>query len=133
MIPYAAEHNFRVVRLNFRDYPGSSPYTSSELDAFQSNDRTVVQAAIKTYGAEVAAFLAWFAEHYDLPLPRHDANTANGTTAAIEGGMALLIWSSTNSAGISMLAHAPELPEKTRDTLEKYLRAYIMLGTCQCD
>lgn len=124
MVPFAEEHNLRIVRVNLRDYPGSSPYTPSEVDAFLSEDRKVVESAVQQYGAEVAAFLAWFAEMHDIPLPRW-----NPDTRTKEGGMAVFVWSSTSSAIISMLAHASDLPKKTLNTLETYLRACIMQGT----
>ena len=36
MVPFAAAHRLRLVLVNMRDYPGSTPYTPAELAALEA-------------------------------------------------------------------------------------------------
>ncbi|OBZ69050.1 hypothetical protein A0H81_11212 [Grifola frondosa] len=120
LYPFAAQHNLRLVAPNLRDYPGSTPYTPHETDAFANPHTHVQDAAIQAYGAEIAAFLAWLIKTHDLPPVTTPANSAAA------GGIALLGWSGGNTATLAMLAHANKLPAETRSLLASHLRTLII-------
>ncbi|KAI0326884.1 alpha/beta-hydrolase [Cubamyces sp. BRFM 1775] len=121
MIPFAAEHNLRLVLVNVRGYPGSTPYSKEESDELRSPDRAVRALAVTKRGMDIAAFLCWFIETESIP-PIHERTDDNARV----GGLSLLSWSGGNLPTIAMLAHASELSDQTRTLLEAYFRSFIM-------
>ncbi|KAH9890074.1 alpha/beta-hydrolase [Cubamyces lactineus] len=121
MIPFAAEHNLRLVLVNVRGYPGSTPYCKDDLDELRSPDRAVQALAVAKRGMDIAAFIRWFIDTEGIP-PIRERPDGNARV----GGLSLLSWSGGNLPTISMLAYAHQLPERTRTLLEAYLRSFIM-------
>lgn len=119
LLPYASSNNLRLVRVNLRDYPGSSKFSQEELDALRSDNPDKQADALKAMGQQIAAFLRHFAMTYDLPpIAEVDGKQV--------GGMSLLTWSMSNNLAMSLLAHAGSLPEETSDVLRRYLRTVIL-------
>ena len=128
MIPYAAGHNFRLVLLNMRGYPGSTPYDERELDMLEGTpavqgDASPQDMALEARGKEVAEFLRWFIQSENIPAIREEPG--NGKRL---GGVSVLSWSGGNAATFAMFAHAAKLPEETKSLLNAYLRSFIMYG-----
>ena len=105
-----------------RGYPGSSPYTAEELDAYEGKP-DAQRLALQSRGAEIAEFLRWFIEKENIP----PLQQTSGSGAAV-GGLSLLSWSGGNSLTLSMFAHVDELAESTNELLNKYLRSFILYG-----
>lgn len=122
MIPYAAAHNLRLVLLNMRGYPGSTPYTQGELESLKS-DLETQQASLAARGAEIAVFLRWFIETEKLPPIREDTGSER-----LVGGLSLLSWSGGNGPMLAMFAHADKLAGETRQLLNLYLRSFVIYG-----
>ena len=49
IIPLAGRHNVRLVIVNRRDYPGSSPYTDEEINSVKSATAEAIEE-FGTYG-----------------------------------------------------------------------------------
>lgn len=116
----------RLVLVNRRDYPGSSPYTSEDLHLVRLTTADDTKAAdnhdtfYRARAAELAAFMCELVKKEGLP-----KMTADGK----EGGIALLAWSAGNVYTIPLLAYVDGLDEETRATLDPYLRAFVLFGT----
>lgn len=121
MIPFAAKNNLRLLFVNLRDYPGSSPYTKAELEAFESGDEATQDKAISDLGKQLGAFLAYFVKNNDVP----PVNKKGGNTI---GGISLLTWSMSNLVSISFLAHANTLTDDVKDVLNTHLRSVVLHG-----
>lgn len=134
MFPYAASNNVRLVLVNRRDYPGSTPLTDTELSALKAicdatsptYDATKALEAqsnfLKARGFEVAEFMAWFAKQEGIP------KVADKDGGWKEGGMVLVAWSSANGTALALFAHLKELRREVREALEPYLRTYLYYG-----
>lgn len=122
MIPYAAQHNLRLILLDSRDNGGSTPYTADELALLRSTSKEDQEHFLKDLVLEYARFLEWFIEH-EKPIPLKE--NADGKRT---GGVSLVFWSGGNGMGIGFFAYANLLPQRTREVLEKYLRSYILYG-----
>ena len=108
--------------MNNRDYYGSTPFSSSDLDALQSAELESQRAVVHARGLEIAAFLLWLIKNESIPSrPLDEQEKRNG-------GIALLGWSWGNTMTMSFLAQASRLPEADRSTLDAYLKAFIMYG-----
>lgn len=123
MFPFASSYNLRLIALNLRDYPGSTPYSPSELDALCSPGRDVDQqkAAIRTLGLEISAFLKHIFTTAGLP----EISESDGRKL---GGVVLMSWSLGNIWTLSMLTNAEHLDHETKVILPSYLRTLVMYG-----
>ncbi|EKM50157.1 uncharacterized protein PHACADRAFT_264726 [Phanerochaete carnosa HHB-10118-sp] len=120
LVPHAASNDLRLVRVNLRDYPGSTKFSEEELDVIKSGEPEKQAGAMKAQGQQLAAFLRHFATTYDIP-PTAQAD------GKLVGGMALLTWSMSNNLATSLLAHAASLSAETREVLSNYLRTILLL------
>ncbi|KAH9924427.1 uncharacterized protein B0H18DRAFT_1012126 [Fomitopsis serialis] len=115
----SSQHNIRLVTLNMRDYPGSTPYTDAELTAMRGPDRDGQRTQLHRRGFEIAAFVAWFIRNENIP-----PFTLNGND--IRGGISVLGWSWGNTMSLSFIARASELPKEDQEFLEAYMRALVI-------
>ncbi|KDQ57501.1 hypothetical protein JAAARDRAFT_47456 [Jaapia argillacea MUCL 33604] len=122
LIPYAAQHNLRLVLVNRRDYPGSSPTSPDELGKLASPDKDVQAEGMKDMGLEIAAFLEWYIKNQDVP--RLSRSRVEGEHDS--GGVSLLAWSSGNATSLPMLAHVDKLSEESKTFLAGYLRTFVI-------
>lgn len=119
MHPFATERGMRLVRINLRDYPGSTPLSKDAPGT--------AEEIIASMGQELAAFLAWFIEAEHLP-EISLTTSADGKETDLKGGLSILGWSMGNIPALSLLGNLDKLPTTGRDLLGKYVRSYIMLG-----
>jgi len=119
LFPYSSQHNIRLVTLNMRDYPGSTPYTDAELTAMRGPDRDGQRTQLHRRGFEIAAFVVWFIRNENIPPFTLDGNDASG-------GISVLGWSWGNTMSLSFIARAGELPKGDQEFLEAYMRALVI-------
>lgn len=120
MIPFASQYNLRLVLVNRRDYPGSSPYSDEDLRNVQdTEDDKGYEAFFRARASEFAKFIEWIITHENVPKADWKSNT---------GGVFLMAWSAGNGYAISMLSYVDLLPEATRNIIQPYLRGFIFFG-----
>ncbi|KAI0826820.1 alpha/beta-hydrolase [Trametes gibbosa] len=122
LIPFAAERNLRLVLLNIRDYPGSTPYSAEDFADLRGASREAQERAMQTRGVEIAAFVRYFVESQSTP----PVKNVPGTDARAGGGVSILSWSGGNCPAVATFAHADKLDEETRQLLDDHLRSFIM-------
>ncbi|KAI0031676.1 hypothetical protein K488DRAFT_51557 [Vararia minispora EC-137] len=123
MLPYAPSNRVRLVFLNRRDYPDSSPFSPDELAGLNNADLCTRRTALRRVGLDYGAFLVWFVRMYNTPpLVVHDDGLR-------EGGIVLVAWSLAHSSAAALVACPNELPEDQRAILDEHLRAYCTLDT----
>ncbi|KAI0771129.1 alpha/beta-hydrolase [Trametes elegans] len=120
LLPFAAERNLRLVFLNQRGYPGSSTFTSEDVEGLRGSSDEQGQV-MRDRGLEIAEFLRWFIETASIP-PIKTTPDLNAST----GGISLLAWSGGTMASTAMLAHADKLSEGTQKLLSEYIRSFVM-------
>lgn len=125
LFTFAAENNLRLVAINLRHYPGSTPLSSAELAALKS-DAGSQASFTRDRGLEIAAFLEWFIRKENIPKKTPSLDRIDGDQIA--GGLSLLGWSSGNCITLSFLAHADVLSKESQDSLNTYLRAFVIYG-----
>lgn len=69
---------------------------------------------------ELAAFLKWFVEEEAIP-----QLSENGS-----GGLSIVMWSSGNFVGVAFLGVADMIPPSSREVLNRYIRSFIIYGSC---
>lgn len=109
------------MRVNQRDYPGSSPYTVDDLEALTSGDPGRQANVFKGLGHQFAALVENLAEKLQLP----SVVEVDGKKV---GGIALVTWSMSNGLAMAMLGNASSSSEQTKSSLKQYLRTLVMLG-----
>ena len=110
--------------MNLRDYPGSSLYTNSELESFESDSQDVQDGAVRDLGRQMAALLTAIVRKEALP----PATIKDGKST---GGISLLTWSMSNLVSLSLLANVRTFEKEIREGLETHLRTVILHGEYQ--
>ena len=119
-IARAQDHGVRVIALQRRDYRGSSPFSSEELEVLKSADPAVVQQAVRKIGLEIATCLVGLVDKHQLP-------HSNG------GGLTVVGWSMGGMMLSSFAHYFPTYPEKIQIVLNQCVRSIIYYGTCQAN
>ncbi|OBZ68451.1 hypothetical protein A0H81_11547 [Grifola frondosa] len=97
LVPFAHKHDIRLVLLNRRGYPNTTPFTASELQCLDTGDVQAQSNLLASRGSHIAEFL-----------------------------VCLLGWSLGNSPVVSFLAHVNELTAVEQAVLETNLRTVIV-------
>lgn len=119
VLPFATERGMRLVRINLRDYPGSTPLSKDAPGT--------AEEIIASMGQELAAFLAWFVEAEHLP-EISSTSSADEKGTDLKGGLSILAWSMGNIPALSLLGNLDKVSQTRQDLLGKYVRSYVMLG-----
>ncbi|KAK7686233.1 hypothetical protein QCA50_010453 [Cerrena zonata] len=131
LIPHAKKHNLRLVLLNQRGYPGSSPFADKEIAAMQSEDLELQRAFTREQGHIYGQVISTLIETLDIP------SLCTTQDEKLEGGVCFLAWSSGNECLFQLLSALDTLPEQSRITIENHLRSVVIYeppmyasGTC---
>ncbi|EMD32087.1 hypothetical protein CERSUDRAFT_119069 [Gelatoporia subvermispora B] len=119
MFPYAHKYGLRLIAINQRDYPGSTPYTDEEIADLHGDDVESQARMIRDRGIELSEFLLWLIKE---GMVNKKVETPTGTA----GGMTFLAWSSGNIMGFTFFAHLDELSKESQDLLGQYLRGVVI-------
>jgi hypothetical protein len=120
ILPFTQKRNLRIILLNRRDYPGSSPYSDEDLKKCSpTSDAETAESFYRTVGEEYVTFMAWLVDHANIPPISSDGK---------KGGIALMAWSAGNAYTIPVLAFADKYPEKLREKLDPYFRKLVLFG-----
>ncbi|KAH8111923.1 Alpha/Beta hydrolase protein [Phellopilus nigrolimitatus] len=117
LIPLAPHHSVRLVLVNRRDYPGSSPYTASDLAQIGVVDAATHEEFLRARGAELPTFIRCFVEREKVPQASPDGK---------HGGVVLMGWSSGSIYTLSLLSNADTIPAETREAITPFLRSLII-------
>ncbi|KAN0126498.1 Alpha/Beta hydrolase fold [Russula decolorans] len=120
MIPFAAANRVRLILVNRRDYPGSTPLSDAELAELGSSDLETRAKALAQQGLDIGLFLAWLIREENIPPVVIDRDGKQ------QGGIALVAWSLAHTPLAGFLAHADSLPTDTLRVLDPCLRAYCI-------
>ncbi|KAI0365122.1 hypothetical protein BV20DRAFT_776935 [Pilatotrama ljubarskyi] len=123
LLPLAKEFNTRIVLVNRRDYPGSSPYTPDEranlarLASSSASPEGAEETAsfIKQHARDIYDFLADFVKRQRIPAPQ----------GHIAGGIVLVGWSLGCLSMTAFLANVGSFPVGDV-ALGKYVRRVVL-------
>ncbi|CCM05546.1 uncharacterized protein FIBRA_07773 [Fibroporia radiculosa] len=119
VFPYASRNNLRIVLINWRDYPESTPYSDAELERMRG-PLDAQAAALAAHGVEFQNFIVWFVKTHQTPPIKANKD------GSLSGGVAFAAWSAGNLQCIALLAHADKASTKTRALLDIHLRTLIV-------
>jgi len=122
MIPFAAANRTRLILVNRRDYPNTTPFSDSELASLGSADLETRAKALAQQGIDIGLFLAWLVREENIPPVSVDRDGKQ------QGGIALVAWSLAHTPLAGFLAHADALPAEAIRALEPCLRTYCIFG-----
>ncbi|KAK1235459.1 hypothetical protein PQX77_001311 [Marasmius sp. AFHP31] len=117
----ALSSNLRVIALNRRDYPGSTPFSDVELEALHSGNGSRAQEFHANLGLHLWLFLKKLIEEEDVP----PISTKVPAGAQRSGGIVLMGW----SLGVAFTLPAFANPKVVGDNyklLERYIKALII-------
>ncbi|KIJ91196.1 hypothetical protein K443DRAFT_14603 [Laccaria amethystina LaAM-08-1] len=117
VLKLAPTSGLRIVAINRRDYPHSSPFSPAELDTMATGSDTDKVIFLSNRGLEIMTFIDEFIQQYELPPISGDGKT---------GGVALAGWSLGNIVTCAAISSAERLSPGVKFRLAKYLRALVL-------
>ena len=119
LLPHAHKQNARVVTVNRRDYPGSTPLSPQELNVLNSGTDEQKAEYLKERGVEFATFFDTFAEGNTLSPISPDGSS---------GGFAVLGWSLGCTFALASIAAVDALPAHVQERWKTRMRSLILQG-----
>ncbi|KAG7087825.1 hypothetical protein E1B28_013764 [Marasmius oreades] len=110
----AHQFNLRTVLWNRRDYPGSTPYTESELEELEQGQKIFIDRT----GRQLGEFLVQFIEVEKIPKATDDFKA---------GGIAIMGWSAGAASAMMLFSDADVVPSATYSILEQYVKDLVLL------
>jgi hypothetical protein len=117
LLPICHQHNLRVVNWNRREYPGSTPYTDSELA--EISDPAKAPNFIERLGDHVSDWLVSFIHQEKIPTIRIERKS---------GGVAILGWSMGCATAMSIFANPKILSTEAYAFLKDYVKDLVFYG-----
>jgi len=115
----APAHNLRIIAINRRGYPGSTPFSESESAIFASGTDQEKANLLQQLGIEINVFIYNFIRKFGLPALSEDTR---------EGGFAVMGWSLGTIFAIETVAVWDALPEEVARRLKNEMRGLILHG-----
>ena len=116
LLPLASKHNIRLICVNRRGYPGTTPFTPEEEAGLASSDPSQTLAE---QGIIFARLIAKLPDALGLAHP----------SGSDFGGIALAGWSLGTLFVRLVLTALDEVDEPSRNVLRTYVRQLILWGT----
>ncbi|KAJ3737782.1 hypothetical protein DFJ43DRAFT_1148945 [Lentinula guzmanii] len=110
LLPVGLERNHRILLVNRRDYPQSSPYSAGELKVFAEGPDEARYAQLLNDGSDLALLLDRLIQSLSLP----------------QSGVAIVSWSLGNVFGLPLLASITMLPVDTQARLGLFVKRTIL-------
>ncbi|KAJ6615472.1 Alpha/Beta hydrolase protein [Mycena sp. CBHHK59/15] len=110
--PFAQPNSLRIISVNRREYPGSSPYTDEDLRVFGEGSEAERASLLGRQGRDLALFVDGLIR--DLSIPK-------------AGGIALVGWSLGTIFLFCLIACIETLPVETKERLSCFVHTVILL------
>ncbi|KAJ7235286.1 Alpha/Beta hydrolase protein [Mycena haematopus] len=110
--PLAQPNSLRIISVNRREYPGSSPYSAEELTVFADGNDTERASLLEQQGRDLAMFVDSLITELSIPQA---------------GGIALIGWSMGALFVLALIACIETLPIATQERLSSRVHSVIML------
>ncbi|KAK7053745.1 AB hydrolase-1 domain-containing protein [Favolaschia claudopus] len=108
----AKPNGLRIISVNRREYPGSTPYSDEELATFACGSDAERAVLLEQQGRDLAMFLDGLITHLHLPQT---------------GGMAILGWSMGCLFLMALVSCICTLPKATQERLSSFVHNIVML------
>jgi pimeloyl-ACP methyl ester carboxylesterase len=114
MNPFAQPNSLRIISVNRRGYPGSSPYSAEDLVIFAEGNEAERAALLEQQGRDLALFLDGIIDALSIPKA---------------GGIALIGWSMGTLFLLSLIS-CETLPTNTKARLSSFVHTVVLLRSC---
>ncbi|KAJ7473013.1 Alpha/Beta hydrolase protein [Mycena galericulata] len=111
LLPLADANHVRIVCINRREYPGSTPHTAQELKVYAEGSQEDRAALMAEAGVNLALYIDEIIQQCGLPST---------------GGVALAGWSLGNAFTMAMISSIMSLHSRTRERLQSFIKTIIM-------
>ncbi|KAJ7910246.1 Alpha/Beta hydrolase protein [Mycena leptocephala] len=111
LFPLAATHCVRIICVNRREYPGSTPHTAEELRVYASGSDEERATLLNEAGLDLALCVDQIIQQCALPAA---------------GGVAFVGWSLGNTFVMTAMASIMSLPSQTKARLQEFVKTIIL-------
>ncbi|KAF8891933.1 Alpha/Beta hydrolase protein [Gymnopilus junonius] len=109
LLPLAPSRSLRVIALNRREYPGTTPFSAEELRIFKSGSEEERAKLLAQQGFDLASFISTLVKQLDLPKD-----------------VTIVAWSMGNIFLMSLLSSINALPADVKGILQSSVKNIIM-------
>jgi len=109
---HAAANNMRVIALQRRNYPGSSPYTEAEIVEMKNGSKSILDG----FAISMAYFINYLAHNLSIPKVSQDRKS---------GGVALVSWSMAALVAMPLFSDLEVIPSELHPVLEDYVKDLV--------
>ncbi|KAJ6544160.1 hypothetical protein B0H19DRAFT_1169791 [Mycena capillaripes] len=113
LLPLAATRSVRIICLNRREYPGSTPHTAEELRVYASGSDEERAALLSEAGVDLALCIDEIIQQCALPAA---------------GGVALVGWSLGNAFTMAAAVSIKSLPSQIKERLQAFVKTFTLWG-----
>lgn len=110
----ASSQLLRVICVNRCGYPGSTPYTASEVEVINNGSDSEREAFLLKQGYHLGLFVDGLIDRHRLPK---------------QGGIAIAGWSQGVIFSLAFRSALNNLPESTQERLQAYVKSFILWGS----
>ncbi|KAJ6615456.1 Alpha/Beta hydrolase protein [Mycena sp. CBHHK59/15] len=110
--PLAQPNSLRIISVNRREYPGSSPYSVEDLTVFGEGTEAERASLLEQQGRDLALFVDGLIQELSIPKA---------------GGVALIGWSLGTIFLLSLIASIETLPVETKERLSSFVHSVVLL------
>jgi len=118
-LPFGSPNGIRIIAINRRDYPGSTPFTEEEVAAIKSDEYT--NDDLRAFMLARTTEFAKFAEY--LVISGISKEVVNG-----KGGIAIVGWSLGQAYVTNFIEDVKKLEVGLREMVEKNVRCVVAFG-----
>ncbi|KIJ45941.1 hypothetical protein M422DRAFT_166044 [Sphaerobolus stellatus SS14] len=111
LFPLAKSRALRLICVNRRAYPDTTPYTPEELSIMNNGSEDERVELFQKLGVELALFVASVIDKCQLPK---------------DGEIGFVSWSLGNIFGLCFLSAIDRVPEDIRNTIQKHVKTIIL-------
>jgi len=130
LLSLAPSKNMRIISINRRGYPGTTPFSDKENKIIASGNEEERYGIFREQGISLAKFVCGVIEQCSIPAPSHAKGGPAGGKGIKKGGITVGAWSLGNVYMLSMVACISVVDEEIRNQLQAYVSGFLLWGTC---
>jgi len=120
----------RIICINRREYPGTTPFSDEENRIIISGSEEERYTLLQEQGIGLAQFVCGVIKQCSIPAPS-TAKQDTGIEETKKGGITVAGWSLGNIYMLSMVACVDVVEGEAQKKLQEYVTGFFMWGTCR--
>jgi len=127
LLPIAPSKSMRLICINRREYPGTTPFSDDEKRVIVSGSDEERYTFFQKQGISLAKFVCRLIDQCAIPAPTLSKERV-GSKEIKKGGITVGAWSLGNVYMISIVACIDVVDKEVRNQLQVYVTGFLLWG-----